>query len=73
MVRRTDVARLAGTSPAVVSYVLNGGPPPCRHRPRQSARRDRAARLPPQRHSPVTADEPHHDPRLLIPDNANLT
>ncbi|MFI7430814.1 LacI family DNA-binding transcriptional regulator [Micromonospora sp. NPDC049836] len=27
-VRRTDVARLAGTSPAVVSYVLNGGPRP---------------------------------------------
>lgn len=26
MVRRADVARLAGTSPAVVSYVLNGGP-----------------------------------------------
>ncbi|AYY13899.1 LacI family transcriptional regulator [Actinobacteria bacterium YIM 96077] len=25
-VRRADVARLAGTSPAVVSYVLNGGP-----------------------------------------------
>jgi LacI family transcriptional regulator len=25
-VRRSDVARLAGTSPAVVSYVLNGGP-----------------------------------------------
>ena len=27
-VRRADVARLAGTSPAVVSYVLNGGPRP---------------------------------------------
>ncbi|MDG4825576.1 LacI family DNA-binding transcriptional regulator [Asanoa sp. WMMD1127] len=27
-VRRTDVARLAGTSPAVVSYVVNGGPRP---------------------------------------------
>jgi LacI family transcriptional regulator len=27
-VRRMDVARLAGTSPAVVSYVLNGGPRP---------------------------------------------
>lgn len=26
VVRRADVARLAGTSPAVVSYVLNGGP-----------------------------------------------
>jgi LacI family transcriptional regulator len=26
VVRRVDVARLAGTSPAVVSYVLNGGP-----------------------------------------------
>jgi LacI family transcriptional regulator, galactose operon repressor len=25
-VRRSDVARLAGTSPSVVSYVLNGGP-----------------------------------------------
>ncbi|HEX6682597.1 MAG TPA: LacI family DNA-binding transcriptional regulator [Candidatus Limnocylindrales bacterium] len=25
-IRRADVARLAGTSPAVVSYVLNGGP-----------------------------------------------
>jgi LacI family transcriptional regulator len=25
-VRRSDVAKLAGTSPAVVSYVLNGGP-----------------------------------------------
>lgn len=28
VVRRADVARLAGTSPAVVSYVLNGGPRP---------------------------------------------
>lgn len=27
-VRRSDVAKLAGTSPAVVSYVLNGGPRP---------------------------------------------
>jgi LacI family transcriptional regulator len=27
-VRRADVAKLAGTSPAVVSYVLNGGPRP---------------------------------------------
>jgi LacI family transcriptional regulator len=27
-VRRIDVARLAGTSPSVVSYVLNGGPRP---------------------------------------------
>lgn len=26
VVRRADVAKLAGTSPAVVSYVLNGGP-----------------------------------------------
>ena len=28
VVRRADVARLAGTSPAVVSYVLNEGPRP---------------------------------------------
>jgi len=33
-VRRTDVARLAGTSPAVVSYVLNGGPRPVSARTR---------------------------------------
>lgn len=36
MVRRKDVARLAGVSPAVVSYVLNGGP-----RPVASATRER--------------------------------
>jgi LacI family transcriptional regulator len=33
-VRRMDVARLAGTSPAVVSYVLNGGPRPVSARTR---------------------------------------
>ncbi|MBO0879709.1 MAG: LacI family DNA-binding transcriptional regulator, partial [Mycobacterium sp.] len=39
VVRRKDVAQLAGTSPAVVSYVLNGGP-----RPVAAATRERVLR-----------------------------
>ena len=69
---RFDMARPAGVSTAVVSYVLNGSPKKLTGHRAAGVRRGAAARLPPQLRRPSPQDRHHahtrrHRARLLEP------